>query len=116
VLRFVSDEDFDAWIIRGLQRRLRDLDIVSIRAVGLMSAHDREVLAWAAREERLILTHDVNTMLGFADERLRKGEHHAGIVKVPQTLAIGRAIEDLAYIAEVATSDDLRDQVLHLPL
>jgi hypothetical protein len=64
----------------------------------------------------VLLTHDVNTMLGFADDRLRRGLHHAGVIKVPQSLAIGRAVEDLEYIAQVATAEDLRDQVLHLPL
>jgi hypothetical protein len=55
-------------------------------------------------------------MLGFADARIRSGRHHAGVIKVPQSLGVGRAIEELEYVAQVATPDDLRDQVLHLPL
>lgn len=116
MLRFATDEDFDAFIVRGLKRRLPDLDIVDIRAVGLRSADDPEVLEWAAREERVVLTHDVNTMVGFADARVRGGEHHSGVIKVPQWLPIGQAIENLEYIAQAATPADLRDQVLHLPL
>jgi hypothetical protein len=116
VLRFVADEDFDATIVRGLKRRLPDLDIVDVRRVGLRSAVDPEVLEWAAREERVIVTHDVNTLIGFADARVRSGGHHAGVIKVPQTLPIGRAIEELEYIAQVGTAADLRDRVLHVPL
>lgn len=116
MLRFLADEDFDAKILRGLKRRLPDLDLVDVRSVGLLSAADPEVLEWAAREARVLLTHDVNTMLGFADARVRDGRHHAGLIKVPQTLGIGRAIDDLEYVARVATAADLHDQVLHLPL
>ena len=89
---------------------------MSLRAVGLTSAPDPEVLEWSARHGRVLLSHDVNTMLGFADERVRGGLHHAGVIKVPQSLAIGKAVDDLEYIAQVATPEDLRDQVLHLPL
>lgn len=116
MLRFVTDEDLDASIVRGLKRRLPNLDIVDVRAVGLRSSVDPDILEWAAGEERVIVTHDVNTMVGFADERVRSGQHHAGVIKVPQELAIGRAIEELEYIAQVATAADLRDRVLHVPL
>ena len=116
MVRFLTDEDFDAKIVQGLQRRLGDLDVLSVRDVGLASVGDPLILEWAARNQRSIVTHDVNTLVGFADERVRRGDHHAGVIRVPQTLAIGRAIEDLIYIAEVANLDDLKDQVLHLPL
>lgn len=116
MLRFLSDEDFNALIVRGLVRRMPDLDIVGVKEVGLSAAEDPIVLEWATQAGRILLTHDVNTMLGFADARIRNGAHHMGVVKVPQSLGIGRAIEDLEYIAHVATPADLRNQFLHLPL
>lgn len=116
MLRFISDEDFDATIVRGLLLRLPDLDVVGVREEGLSAAADTTILEWAARDDRVLLTHDVNTMLGYADERVRSGDHHAGVIKVPQSLSVGRAIEDLEYIAQAATREDLRDQILHLPL
>ena len=116
MLAFLTDEDFDATVVSGLLRRLKDLDVQSVREVGLAATDDRLVLQWAADHGRVLLTHDVNTMLGHADDRVRRGAHHAGVVKVPQTMAVGRAIEDLVLIAEAATPEDLRDQVLHLPL
>ncbi len=116
MVRFLTDEDFDAKIVQGLQRRLGDLDVLSVRDVGLASVDDPLILEWAARNRRPLLTHDINTLVGFANERIRRGAHHAGVIRVPQTLAIGRAIEDLVYVAEVASLDDLKDLVLHLPL
>lgn len=116
VLRFLTDEDFDARIVRALMSRVGELDILSVRDVGLSAAEDPRVLDWAASNGRALLTHDVNTMLGHADRRVRDGLHHAGVVKVPQNLDFGRAIEDLLLIIAVATATDLRDQILHLPL
>lgn len=116
MLRFLSDEDFDATIVRDLLRRMPTLDLVAVRDVGLSGAADPLVLAWANRHGRTLLTHDVNTMIGHGDARVRRGEHHAGIIKIPQNLPVGRAIDELVYVAAAATEDDLRDQVLHLPL
>jgi len=116
VVRFLSDQDLNARIVDGLRERLPDIDVVSVRDVGLAKAADPDILEWAAREPRVLLTHDVSTMVAFANQRLRAGGHHAGVIKVPQTMAIGKAVEDLVLIASAATSEDLRDQVFHLPL
>lgn len=116
MIRFATDQDFNARIVTGLRRRVPEVDVVSVRDVGLARAPDPEVLEWAAREQRVLLSHDVNTVVGFAAERLRRGDHHAGLVKVPQTLAIGRAIEDLVLVTKAASAEDLRDRTIHLPL
>lgn len=116
MIPFVTDQDFNARIVSGLRRRAPEADIVSVRDAGLDRALDPEILEWAAHEERALLSHDISTMLRFADERLRRGDHHAGLVKVPQTLTIGRAIEDLVLILEAANVEDLRDRTIHLPL
>ena len=59
VLRFLADEDFDNDIVRGMLRRLSRMDIVRVQDVGLSGALDPRVLEWAAREGRVLLTHDV---------------------------------------------------------
>jgi hypothetical protein len=56
VLRLVSDENFNADILRGLYRRRPDLDVVRVQDVGLSATPDPEVLAWAAGEGRILLT------------------------------------------------------------
>ncbi len=58
MVRFLADENFNNAILRGLLRRKPDIDIVRVQDVGLSGASDPEILAWAAREDRLVLTHD----------------------------------------------------------
>ena len=69
-MRFLTDENFDGRVIRGLIRRNPGIDLVRAVDVGLGGVEDPDVLAWAAAEGRIVLTHDVSTMVGFAYERV----------------------------------------------
>jgi predicted nuclease of predicted toxin-antitoxin system len=58
MLRRLADESFNGDIVRGLLLRQPDLDLVRVQDVGLAGADDRDVLAWAAKNNRIVLTHD----------------------------------------------------------
>lgn len=62
MLRLISDHNFNGRILRGLRRRIPNLDVVCALDVGLASVGDPDLLEWAAAEDRLLLTHDVNTV------------------------------------------------------
>jgi hypothetical protein len=51
MILFLSDEDFNRCIVRGLRRRLPRLDIVRVQDVGLITRPDTEVLDWAANAQ-----------------------------------------------------------------
>ena len=79
MLLLAADENFNNDIVRGLVRRKPDLNIVRIQDVGLSGADDPTVLEWAAREERVLLTHDVSTLPLFASleaDGLRPSAHN----------------------------------------
>ena len=69
MLRFLADENFDGRITAGLVQREPTLDLVRVQDVGLSGRDDPTILAWAATEERLLLTHDRKTVGGFAVRR-----------------------------------------------
>ena len=62
MLRLLADENFNNHLIRGLFRQNPLLDLVRIQDIGLSGADDPTVLDWAAQENRILLTHDVNTI------------------------------------------------------
>lgn len=101
VLRWLADEDFDADILRGVLRQLPTLDVVRVQDVELSGHHDREVLAWAAQEDRVLLTHDVSTMKTYAYERSAAGLAMPGVFVVSQALAIGRLLRRLSLSPSV---------------
>jgi predicted nuclease of predicted toxin-antitoxin system len=116
MIRLLVDEDFNNDILRGLRRRVPDLDAPRVQAVGLAGAGDEAVLAHAAAENRVVLTHDVSTMVGFAYQRVRAGEPMPGVIAVAQSVLARVAIEDLVIVVGCSATEDWRDQVGYLPL
>jgi Domain of unknown function (DUF5615) len=72
-MKFAADENFKSKIIRGLRRRNPWVDIVGVREAGLEGADDPTVLDWAAREGRILITHDIATISSPAYERVLAG-------------------------------------------
>lgn len=71
MLRYAADENFNNDIHRGLRRRDDRIDVVRVQDVDLSATLDPIILDWAAREHRVVLSHDVSTMVGFAYDRVR---------------------------------------------
>lgn len=114
MIRFLTDEDFNRRILRGLKRRLPALDIVRVQDVGLMTQPDMEVLEWAANENRIILTHDVTTMSKHAFDRVEQELKMPGVIEVSQNIPIGDAIEALVLLAECSLDNEWQNQVIYL--
>jgi predicted nuclease of predicted toxin-antitoxin system len=116
MIRLLTDENVDNNILRGLNRRLPQLDFVSVRDVGLAGSPDLVILKWAAKEQRIILTHDVKTLVRDANQLIAQGEPMAGVIFVPDQLEIGRAINNLEMVIECSTESEMRDSIKYLPL
>jgi hypothetical protein len=71
MLRLASDADVHGDIIRGLHRRQPELDLLRAQEVLPNGTRDPDVLAWAAEENRVLITNDRRTMLGSAYLRVR---------------------------------------------
>lgn len=116
MLRLLTDQNFNGRILRGLRRRIINLDVVRAFDAGLASVDDPDVLEWAANEERIVVSHDVNSMTAFAYDRVRSGLAMPGVFIVPTSMAIGQAIEELAFAVESFSEAECRDQVVYFPL
>lgn len=116
MLRLAADENFNNDIVRGLLRRKPNLDLVRVQDVGLTGVDDPEVLAWAAQERRVLLTHDVRTITTYAYARVQAGLPMPGVFEVRRTVPIGKAIDDLLLLAEGSIEGEWEGQVQYLPL
>jgi predicted nuclease of predicted toxin-antitoxin system len=116
VLRLAADENFNSNIVRGLLRRKPDLDIVRIQDVGLSGADDPSVLEWAARQGRVLVSHDVSTLTKHAYERVATRQRMPGVFEVSTNLAVGNVIDDLLLIVECSLEGEWEGQVRYLPL
>src|SRR5438477_2248935 len=114
MLRLAADENFNNDIVRGLLRRNPELDLVRIQDLGLSGADDPSVLDWCGREGRILLTHDVRTLVRYASLRVAAGKPMPGVVEVGRRVPIAAAIDDILLIAECGNDDDLDGQVYFL--
>lgn len=116
MLRFLSDENFNNQIVRGILRRRPKTDIVRVQDAGLSKTDDRVILEWAAQKGRILLTHDVETMTRYAYERVQAGLEMPGVFEISRSVPIGLAIEEIILIAEGSFEDEWEGQVQYLPL
>jgi predicted nuclease of predicted toxin-antitoxin system len=116
VIPVLFDENFDQRIVRGLERLDPQLDGLTARAAGLEKADDPRVLEWAASRARVVITHDVNTMVHFAKLRLGEGLPMSGLILIPDRMAVGQAIEELQIVIECSQPGERNGTILFLPL
>ena len=112
MLRLASDADVHGEIIRGLRRRLPEIDLLRAQDALPEGTPDPEVLAWAAAENRILITNDRETMVGFAYKRLATGEPVPGIIVRTIQQSIGLTIDGILIIAECTIEEEIRDQVV----
>jgi predicted nuclease of predicted toxin-antitoxin system len=62
-VKWLADENLRHAIVRGLLRRAPGFDILRIRDIGLAAERDTTVLEWAATNDRVLVTHDLATMV-----------------------------------------------------
>ncbi len=106
MLRLAADENLNNGIIRGLLRRNASVDILRVQDAGLLGADDFRVLAWAAEENRILVTHDGRTVPFYADQRIEAGLPMPGVFVVPRSVSIGQAIEDLLLLCDCTSAEE----------
>ncbi|MBF8276407.1 MAG: hypothetical protein HW390_1480 [Candidatus Brocadiaceae bacterium] len=116
MLHLLSDENFNNDIVRGLLLRRPELDLVRVQDVGLEEADDITILAWAAENNRVLLTHDRATIPNFAYARLTAKEPMPGVFVLNDRLPVRQAIDDLLLIDAWSDQEEWNGLVLYLPL
>ncbi len=116
MLRLLADENFNGDIVRGLLLRQADLDIVRVQDVGLAGAIDPDILAWAAENNRIVLTHDRATLGDYAYERVAAGEEMAGVFILNDRLPVGRAIDEILLMVACSEQAEWKGRAVHVPL
>lgn len=116
MLKLVSDENFNGDILRGLYRRHPEIDVVRVQDVGLDGVPDPDILEWASRENRILLTHDRETMPNFAHERVKAGQPMPGLFLVSNVMPLGQAIEEILLAHDCLSEEECRNLVTFFPL
>jgi Domain of unknown function (DUF5615) len=114
-LRFQADCDLKSAILKGVLRREPAIDFASAAQAEFEGVADPEVLERAARNGRVLMTHDRRTMLHHFRNYLAEGKSSPGLLVVSQGASIGLVVESIVLLWAVADPVDLRDRAYHLP-
>jgi len=113
--RFQADANFNEDIVAGVLRRLPEIDFQTANEAELVRLSDHEVLAKAAAEGRILITHDRRTVpLHFA--RFIQTGSSPGVLVVSQKAELLRIIEDLILIWFASDAEEYTNSIRTLPL
>ena len=115
-LKIFLDQNFNHRILRGLKRRIPNLDFVTTQILNKQKEVDPRLLKLAFNEDRVIITHDRKTFPKYAYAEVLRGENISGVLIVPKIMAIGEAIDELEIIILCSNKNEYENRVEFLPL
>lgn len=116
-VKWLADENFDNDILRGIGRRVSRFDVVRVQDIPeIAGSDDRAVLAWSTANGKVLLTHDILTMIPAMHEQLQQFASCSPIVLVPDSLPINVVIDDILLLDECSVASDWVSGVVYLPL
>lgn len=114
--KYLTDENLNGRLTRAILRASPGIDLMRVQDVGLREASDPEILAWAAQEGRILLTHDISTVTAYAYERVVAGLPMPGVIEIDPYAPFQQVIEDLLILDECSDEKEWENQVFYLPL
>ncbi len=107
-IRFQADNDLRKAIARATIRRNAEIDFRGTPAA------DPEVLALAAREGRILVSHDFQTMPSRFRE-FTESQRSPGVLLIAQDLPARQAVESLLLMWEVSKPEDWENRLCLIP-
>jgi hypothetical protein len=114
-LRFQADADLKYAIVRAVRQREPSIDFASAVESGLAGVGDPELLERAAREGRILVSHDRRKMLFHFRARLGAGKSSPGLFVVSQGAELASVVSAIVLTWSASDPSEWRDQVHHLP-
>ena len=116
-MKWLADENFDNDILRGIRRRVAAFDVIRSQDVDEISGlDDPAVLAWATTNGRVVLTHDLSTMIPAMQEQVKRFASCSPIVFARDSLPVSLVIEEILLLDECSIEPDWAAGVIYLPL
>ena len=113
-IRFQAYADLNEDIVTGVLRREPGVDFQTATEAGLRGLEDAQVLSLAARNERILISHDRKTMPGHFAEFIRTNVS-PGVFIVSQKLDLLSAVEDLLLIWGASDSTEWTNLICTIP-
>ena len=115
MIRFLADADLNYGIVKVCRRREPALDFLSANEARLRGVPDPEVLAIAAEQNRILVTHDIRTMPRHLGKFLTSRGSSPGVFLVSQDSEIGEVVDDLVLIWAASDAEEWENRIVKVP-
>jgi hypothetical protein len=112
--RFQADNDLDQRIVTAVRRLGPAVDFQTAPTLDLHGLSDPEVLALAAEQGRILVSHDRRT-LPYHFRQFIASRTSPGVLIVSPRLSIGRSAEFLYFLWAASDADEYVNMVYDLP-
>ncbi|APB33165.1 hypothetical protein GlitD10_0849 [Gloeomargarita lithophora Alchichica-D10] len=113
-IQFQADADLRQAIVTGVLRREPKLDFRSANEAELEGIKDHDVLSIAARDGRVLVTHDRKTMPTEFGQFITS-QTSFGVLILSQNLPMSGAIDAIILVWEVSTAEEWINQIMTFP-
>ncbi|MDQ3132375.1 MAG: DUF5615 family PIN-like protein [Acidobacteriota bacterium] len=116
MIKILADQNFNGRILKGLKSRILEIDCITTHEIGIQKYSDYDLLTFAARENRIILTHDAKTFPIFAYEKIARREKMCGVIVISDQYPIGIAIDELEIALLCNSEHEWENNITRIPL
>jgi hypothetical protein len=116
MVRFLADASLRHAIVRGCRRREPSMDFLSANDAKLEGVPDPDVLALAAEQDRILVSHDFQTMPRHFADFLEVRGSSPGVILVSQHLPLRDAIMELVLIWGASEAEEWQNRITTIPL
>ncbi len=120
-LRFVLDEHYLGPLWRAIQHHnaggVYPIDATRVGDPPDLprGTQDPDLLIWAEREGRIILSDDRRTLLSYLTLHLQSGRHSPGVILIRPGFTLGELVAELVLIAHAGDPADYADWRQFIP-
>ena len=114
-MRFLADASLHGGIVSGCLRREPTIDFLSANDAKLEGKGDPDVLALAAREDRIVVTSDFKTMPKHFSDFLAAHGYCPGVFLVKQSTPLANVIEDLIMVWAASDAEEWTNRIIEIP-
>jgi len=114
-IRFQADADLNQRIVRAVRRVRPAIDFRTADEAQIRFLNDPEILATAAAEGRIVVTHDRTTMPVHVATFIGRRDS-PGVFVLSQFLPLRLATEELIMIWEASEAEEWKNILQFLPL
>jgi predicted nuclease of predicted toxin-antitoxin system len=114
-IRYQADADLNQAIVTGVLRKEPTVDFQTAYAAKLEGVQDIEVLAIAAKQKRILVSHDRRTMPSEFAEFIVNNQS-SGVLIVSRKVPIEITIEELILIWAVSSAEEWINRIAKIPL